>query len=89
MTRKILRLPQVKEATGLSKSAIYSAIGAGRFPASVPITSRIVGWLSDEIDAWLAARVEERGVGSQAARARLLARRARQQRDQQQQRRAA
>jgi excisionase family DNA binding protein len=34
--RRILRLRQVKERTGLSKSTIYKAISEGKFPALYP-----------------------------------------------------
>lgn len=55
----IYRLPKVKAVTGLSRSTLYSEISKGAFPKPVPLTDdgRAVGWLSAEIDAWLAARV--------------------------------
>jgi predicted DNA-binding transcriptional regulator AlpA len=56
--RCILRLRQVKEGTGLSKSTIYKAISEGRFPAPVPILpdGKAVGRDEAEIDAAFAAR---------------------------------
>lgn len=58
--RRILRLHEVEARTGRSSSSIYEDIRAGRFPASVPIGLRAVGWLEDEIEQWIAARVAER-----------------------------
>lgn len=57
---KFMRLPEVKEKTGLSKSAIYSKIKEGEFPVSVPIGSRTVAWLESDIDEWLEWRVQVR-----------------------------
>ncbi|MES2983731.1 MAG: AlpA family transcriptional regulator [Pseudomonadota bacterium] len=58
---KILRLPSVMEATGLSRSSIYAFIQKGLFPESVKIGERAVGWKSDEVTAWIEQRAEMRG----------------------------
>jgi prophage regulatory protein len=55
----ILRLKQVKARTGRSRSSIYADIKAGVFPPAVRIGPRAVGWLDNEISAWLSARVAE------------------------------
>jgi prophage regulatory protein len=47
-----LRLPQVKAITGLSRSTIYEAIKAGRFPRQIKITKHAVGWPLGEIRAF-------------------------------------
>jgi prophage regulatory protein len=52
----ILRVAQVKARTGLSRSSIYNFIKAGRFPQSVLLGARAVGWLDHEVDAWLESR---------------------------------
>jgi prophage regulatory protein len=49
--RKILRLAQVRERTGLSTSSIYAKIAAGAFPKQVPLGPHSVGWIEEEIDA--------------------------------------
>ena len=54
----ILRLWQVMARTGLSKSTIYAKIEAGEFPESVNLGGRAVGWIEDEVNDWLIARVE-------------------------------
>lgn len=54
----IIRLHQVKERTGLSRSTLYSLIKENRFPTSIAIGARAVGWLSSDIDAWIEARVK-------------------------------
>lgn len=52
----ILRLPQVKAITGLSKSSIYAMIASGDFPSQVRLGARAVGWTADQVFAWVAAR---------------------------------
>jgi prophage regulatory protein len=56
---KILRLPQVIQKTGLSRSTIYSLINSGDFPKRIKLTSRSMGFLEEELDSWLKARVEK------------------------------
>ena len=56
-SRRFLRLPEVKHTVGLSRSAIYQKIKEGDFPAPVSLGERAVAWLSDEIAAWMDARI--------------------------------
>lgn len=53
----VLRLPQVRQVTGLSRSTIYAAIKSGLFPPPFRLGPRAVGFSSAAIEAWLAARV--------------------------------
>lgn len=53
MANNILRLPQVTERTGLSRSTIYLRMSQGKFPRQVWLGARAVGWLEDEIDEWV------------------------------------
>lgn len=59
MSHKILRLPSVKELTGLSRSTIYLRISKNEFPAPISLGARAVGWIESEIEAWLSAQVEK------------------------------
>ena len=54
----ILRLPDVKRSTGLSRSTIYLRIAQGTFPKPVSLGGRAVGWLEAEIQEWLQRRIE-------------------------------
>ena len=58
----ILRLPAVLTRTGLSRSSIYAAIAAGTFPKPVKLSSRAVGFLTSEVDAWITARICDRAA---------------------------
>lgn len=53
MAMKVLRLPVVKNRTGMSRSSIYAAIADGNFPKQIKLGSRAVGWLESEIDNWI------------------------------------
>lgn len=53
----MLRLRQVLEVVGLSKSAIYKRITAGTFPKAINLGGKSVGWLESEVLAWLDARI--------------------------------
>lgn len=55
MVVKILRLPDVIERTGLSRSTIYEMIKNGRFPRQTKISVRAVGWKVEDIDNWIDA----------------------------------
>ena len=55
-----LRLRQVKERLGLSKSAIYVRIAEGTFPKPISLGGRSVAWVEAEVTAWMNARISSR-----------------------------
>lgn len=57
---RLLRCPEVLSRTGLSKTALYSLIAAGEFPAPVQIGPRSVAWKESEINCWIAGRKSTR-----------------------------
>ena len=58
----ILRLPEVITKTGRSRSTLYADIEAGKFPKPVKLGARAIGFVADEVDAWIAERIAEREV---------------------------
>jgi prophage regulatory protein len=58
MPVKFYRLPQVIEIACLSRSTIYRLIGMGQFPAPVKLGLRATAWRVEDVDAWIANRVE-------------------------------
>lgn len=59
MPHSILRLPQVIQRTGLSRSSIYLRMANDEFPESVSLGGgRAVGWIEEEIDNWLNQQIE-------------------------------
>jgi prophage regulatory protein len=57
MTHHILRLPDVKTATGLSRSTLYLRIADGVFTHPVSLGGRAVGWPANEVGALNASRI--------------------------------
>ena len=53
--RRIMRLREVCQFTGLGRSTIYAKVSAGGFPAPIRLGSRSVGWRLSDLDAWLKA----------------------------------
>ena len=61
---QLLRRVHVEEITGLKRSTIYAMVKKGTFPAPVKITSKAVGWKSNDIFHW----INTLGTSSQAER---------------------
>jgi prophage regulatory protein len=59
MTNTILRLPAVKDRTGLSRSTIYLHVSNGTFPPPVSLGSRAVGWVESEIEEWISRKIQD------------------------------
>ncbi len=49
---RLLRLPEVMERVGLSRSTIYDRMERGTFPKSHKISTRAVGWNEYEVNEW-------------------------------------
>lgn len=60
MDHSILRLPQVRDATGLGRSTIYALVADRRLTSPVKLSERAVGWPKCEISAINAARIAGR-----------------------------
>jgi prophage regulatory protein len=54
----ILRLPTVKNRTGLSRSMIYLLMSRGAFPERISLGERAIGFVESEVDDWIAKRIE-------------------------------
>ena len=58
MIKKIYRLPEVMNMTGLSRSSIYLRVSTDEFPKPVKIGRRAIGWPEESIVAWQAKMME-------------------------------
>lgn len=58
MVTTILRLPEVKARTGLSRSTLYLRISQSTFPAPISLGGRAVGWVESEVNDWIASCIE-------------------------------
>ena len=56
---RFLRIREVVERTGLSRSTIYARLGQGGFPRPVSLGGRTVRWIEAELDEWIAERIAE------------------------------
>jgi prophage regulatory protein len=59
LAKKIWRLPDVLEQTGLSRSTIYEMIGRGEFPRQINLGPRAVGWIGDDVLDWIDFKIRE------------------------------
>ena len=59
---RIMRLNEVKQVTGLGRSSIYKFMGEGGFPKPISLGARAVGWIEEEVTAWVAARIQDRDL---------------------------
>ena len=53
---RLLRLPQVMQQTGQKKTMLYELQKVGSFPMRIQITSNSVGWIEEEVNAWITER---------------------------------
>ena len=53
---RLLRIRQVLEKTGLSRSSLYRKLKARDFPEPVSLGDRSVAWVEADLDAWIQSR---------------------------------
>lgn len=53
---QLIRMPEVRRLTGLSRSTINRMVNRGEFPAPVEDGQRAVAWRKREVLAWIEAR---------------------------------
>jgi len=56
---RLIRLPEVIDRVGLSRSTIYMFMQQGKFPKSIKLGSRAVAWNTEDIDAWIQEKVDQ------------------------------
>ncbi|MBL0878675.1 helix-turn-helix transcriptional regulator [Serratia ureilytica] len=67
LEQKILLKKEVKAILRVSSdSSFQEMINAGEFPRGFRVGLRRVGWLEDEVNAWLAQRIAERDQATDA-----------------------
>lgn len=59
---RVLKLKEVMEKTGLGRTKVYELQAEGRFPKSISLDGRAVGWLENEVEDWLQERVDVRNA---------------------------
>jgi len=56
-SRRILRLPDVEFHTGFKRAHIYNLMNQSRFPKSIQLGPRAVGWDSLAVERWVEDRI--------------------------------
>jgi prophage regulatory protein len=51
--KRVMRISDVEQATGLNKRTIYRYIQANQFPQPFRVGMRASGWWESEVDAWI------------------------------------
>ena len=59
--RRLLRLSDVLAKTGKKRTSLLTDVNAGRFPRPIKIGARAVAWVDCEVEAWISARMVDRG----------------------------
>lgn len=66
---RVLRLRQVQDRIGLSRSTIYDRMNVGSprydstFPRPLKIGCSAVGWLEESVNDWIRSRMTDASVG--------------------------
>ena len=55
-----IRLPEVMQRVGMSKSQIYKLVNASEFHKPVKVSERISCWAVAEIEEWASNKIQER-----------------------------
>lgn len=62
---RIIRFPELKKVTGMSRSTIWREEHGGRFPRRIRISKGIVGWKESEVQKWIADTSNACGASNQ------------------------
>ena len=66
-TDNILRLPDVKKRTGLSRSSIYAFMKDGKFPQSSRLGRRSIGWSELQVTEWVNSKFQSLAIEGRAS----------------------
>src|SRR5438093_8077716 len=64
---RLLRWPDVRARTGLSRTTVWRLVRQRAFPAPRRLSGNAIGWLASEVDAWIASRTAVQVVGAAPA----------------------
>lgn len=56
---RILRLAQVEQKTGFKRAHLYNLMSQGKFPKSIRLGVRAVGWDAAKVDQWITERLQD------------------------------
>lgn len=69
--RRFIRLPEVLQRVGSSKPTLYRWMQQGKFPRPYPLddSGHSVGWLLEQVEAWIDQRIAAREANVRLPRA--------------------
>jgi prophage regulatory protein len=56
LTERLIRFPELKTICGLSRSTVWRLESEGKFPRSIRISKRALGWSLMEILQWIESK---------------------------------
>ena len=59
--KRVLPYPKLREKVDYTRQHLSRLEALNKFPRRVHLGENKVGWLEDEVDAWIEARAAERG----------------------------
>ncbi len=60
INKRIIRIAETIELTGIPKSSIYALLKEGSFCRPVSISRRCVGFVESEVHEWIQSRIDAR-----------------------------
>ena len=57
-SQSLLKLKDVIQLTGLSRTTIYNLLAENKFPKRIQITKQRIAFLSTDIDKWISEKVK-------------------------------
>jgi len=55
---RLIRIKEVQHRVGLGRSTIYRWMAEGKFPKPVQLGGYAVAWAEDDIESWIASKLE-------------------------------
>ena len=56
----LIRIREVVNMTGISKSQVYRLAGMDAFPKPIRLTAQSVAWVKAEIEQWIQSKIAQR-----------------------------
>ncbi|TVP09637.1 MULTISPECIES: helix-turn-helix transcriptional regulator [Shewanella] len=64
---RLIKLKEVLNLTALSRASVYRMMADGKFPSSVSLGERSVGWVEEEILNWIEERIAARDTSQKVS----------------------
>jgi prophage regulatory protein len=58
---RFLRIEEVMKRVGIKRTAIYGMVALGTFPKPIKLSKKAARWSNNEISAWIAEHLYNRG----------------------------